>query len=249
MAALTFPNVACKALMFCASSKKPMSLSCCSCDAYASSGGVASATGGAPPMSAANGFAAPAPAPTPDDPAPPAPGIPMPGGITPLPWSCVIARCICIIARRLSGLVICRRNSGLVSCSRIPGAASSIARIRGSESIICCITAGLDIMLCIMLAIAGLDRMASIWDIIWSGVTFPIPPMPIGAPPRPGRPAGAGAEVDPAPEPALGAQGLGSGLVLGLPSAAGAAAAAAAVAPGAAFPSFAPKSAANGLSA
>ena len=49
----------------------------------------------------------------------------MPGGITPLPWSCVIARCICIIARRLSGLVICRRNSGLVSCSRIPGAASA----------------------------------------------------------------------------------------------------------------------------
>mmetsp|Transcript_2958 Transcript_2958/g.11033 ORF Transcript_2958/g.11033 Transcript_2958/m.11033 type:complete len:238 (-) Transcript_2958:438-1151(-) len=237
MAALTFPNVACRALMFCASSKKPISLSCCSCDAYASSGGVASATGFcAPPMSAAKGFAAPAPP-------PPAPGIPMPG-ITPLPWSCVIARCICIIARRLSGLVICRRNSGLVSCSRIPGAASSIARIRGSESIMCCITAGLDIMLCIMLAIAGLDRMASIWDIIWSGVAFPIPPIPIGKPPRPGRPAGAGAEGDPAPETALGAHGLGSGLVLGLPPAPGAAAA-----PGAAVPSFAPKSAANGLSA
>ena len=26
-----------------------------------------------------------------DEPPPPAPGIPMPGGITPLPWSCVIA--------------------------------------------------------------------------------------------------------------------------------------------------------------
>ena len=45
MAADTFPNVACSALMFCASSKKPMSFSCCSCDAYASSGGRESAAG------------------------------------------------------------------------------------------------------------------------------------------------------------------------------------------------------------
>mmetsp|Transcript_11436 Transcript_11436/g.53193 ORF Transcript_11436/g.53193 Transcript_11436/m.53193 type:complete len:312 (+) Transcript_11436:312-1247(+) len=254
MAADTFPNVACSALMFCASSKKPMSFSCCSCDAYASSGGRESAAGIAgipgipgipPPINAANGFAAPA--------APGAPPGMPPGGITPLPWSCAIARCICIIARRLSGLVIRRRNSGSASCSRMPGAESSMARIRGSESIICCITCGLDIIPCIMLAIAGLLSMASICAIICSGFPLPPigppkPPIPAGIPPRPGKPPGAGAAADPAPVPALGAHGLGSGDVFGLPPAPGAAFAAGSL-PGTFAGLLAPKRAAKGLSA